>query len=661
MFLLMAPRGTDEKGALYGHRIVDGKMIVFRQFWWHHFRKMGWRDITPPEWGGSSARPAGLKKLLHIHHSAIGDMLFITPLFRAFAEKYPGISQTVITGRKGVSVLEGNPWISEIRLESDTRSDAVVEEFAGVLSQFDDAINYNGMLTLFPESELMNVYDLAAEWAGVELTDSQKKPEIYFFEHEQQAADALLSSWGMGPGDRYVVMQYDASSNVRALPHGTTVDLAERLAADGLRVILFGQGDLGKKVAWRCPACGRRNFTTMSSRTSTITAICPCGKSSEMKRESDGTSGIHFIDSESVTIRTIALLIKSAEAFIGPDSCGIHLAACFDRPSLGIYFSFDGDLRMRYYRNARCIQVDTPCGPCFQHGKKRCRYRDDAGFSRCVESLNADSIYREFSAMMGGRRGESAVPFILSPARACPVCTSELRYYVCRKKTVCYYECLHCGAFYSDREADRPAWKIENSRERHLVRIAERRDLSTGQLLHRRFFREGSSVLEVGCGRGHTLSEMQRLGWEAHGVEPSPEEAEECRKKYPTLAERITCGEFTDLQTDRHHDLIWMNNVFERFHRPGDVFRKAFDLLSEGGVLAMQVTDGDGWRKDMLRARWRGVNTSYAGEYSVIPDEGSLKYLGEQFGFEYLGREEQNEPGMLFVSFRKVTIQMALK
>jgi ADP-heptose:LPS heptosyltransferase/SAM-dependent methyltransferase len=653
MFLLMAPRGTDEKGPLYGHRIVDGKMMVFRQFWWHYFRKLGWRDITPPEWGGSSVRPAGLKKLLHIHHSAIGDMLFITPLFRAFAKKYPGISQTVITGRKGVSVLEDNPWISEIRLESDTRSDTVIEEFADVLSQFDEAINYNGMLTLFPESELMNVYDLAAEWAGIELADSQKKPEIYFNEREQDTADALLASWGLAPGDNYVVMQYDASSNMRALPHGTTVDLAERLAADGRTVILFGQGNLGKKVSWRCPACGRRNFTTMSTRTSEINAICPCGESSPLKREGGGASGIHFIDSESVNIRTIALLIKGAEAFIGPDSCGIHLAACFDRPSLGIYFSFDGDLRMRYYRNARCMQVDAPCGPCFQHGKKRCRYRDDAGFSRCVERLAADSIYREFSAMMKGRRGESVVPFVPPPARACPVCASELRYYVCRKKTVCYYECLHCGAFYSDLEVDRPAGKLENSRERHLVRIAERREISTGQFLHRRFFKAGATVLEVGCGLGHTIGEMQRLGWEAWGVEPSAEEAEECMERYPSLAGRITCGQFMDLQTDRHHDLIWMNKVFESFHRPREVFRRAFELLSDRGVLAMQVIDGDEWRKDSLRARWRGVNASYAGEYSVIADEGSLKYLGREFGFEYLGRDEQNEPGMLFVSFRK--------
>ncbi|MGV8124139.1 MAG: glycosyltransferase family 9 protein [Candidatus Xenobiia bacterium LiM19] len=367
MYLLMAPRGTTEKGMFYGHQIVDGKIMVFTQYWWHLFRYMGWRDITPPGWGGSSIRPAGLNKVLHVHHSAIGDMLFTTPVFKAFAERYPGITQTVITSKKGATVLEGNPWIREIRIDRENPTDDVI-------AQFDDVISYDGMLTLFPESELMNVYDVAAEWAGIELADHRKKPEMYFLDHEQGIADALLASWGFSPGDRYVMIQYDASQNVRAIPHITVLDLAERIAGDGYKVVLFGQGDLGKKVQWKCKVCGKRNLARMGSRTNEIKAVCPCGASGRVQRGDDPTSGLYFIDSGTVTIRTIALLIKEAVAFIGPDSCGIHLAACFERPSLGIFFSFDGDLRMRYYRNARCMQIDVPCGPCFQHGMRRCWY-----------------------------------------------------------------------------------------------------------------------------------------------------------------------------------------------------------------------------------------------------------------------------------------------
>lgn len=646
MYLLMAPRGSTEKGFFYGHQILDGKIVVFKQYWWHLFRLMGWRDMTPPEWGGNSFKPAGLKKILHVHHCAIGDMLFLTPIFKALAEKYPGIIQTVITRKKGASILEGNPLISEVRIENENPTD-------DVLAQFDDIINYDGMLTVFPESELMNIYDVAAEWAGIELPDHQKKPEMYFLEEEQEAADALLGSWGFRTEDKYVVMQYDASSNVRNIPQVTVLDLAEKITYDGYKVILFGKGDLRKKVHWRCNSCGRRNFASMGSRINEIKVACTCGASSRVQRGQDRLHGLYFIDSEKVTIRIIALLIKKAAAFVGPDSCGLHLAGCFDTPSLGIFFSFDGDLRVRYYRNVRCMQVDVPCGPCFQHVKRCSRYHNAAGFSRCVEKLTSDSIYQEFASMMRGEYGKRVDPFVPPPARACPLCSSESRYYVCRKKNVCYYECLQCGAFYADREVEEPEQKMENNHDRYSLLIIERRNRNIGRFLHERFYIQGACALEVQCGAGHTLDELQRMGWETEGIDISRERTAECEKRYPSLAGRLSSAAFLDFHTDRCYTLVWMNKVFERFQNPRDVFSRASEILAEGGVFAIQATDGDEWRKDRLNPRWFGINASYAGEYSFIPDEASLRILGRQSDLEFLERETLHEPGFMLLCFRK--------
>lgn len=646
MYLLMAPRGSAEKGVFHGHQILDGKIVVFRQYWWHLFRLMGWRDITPPEWGGNSIKPAGLKRILHIHHCALGDMLFLTPVFRALKERYPGIVQTVITRKKGAIILEGNPWISEVRIEKENPTPPVLE-------QFDDIINYNGMLTVFPESELMNIFDVAAEWAGIELPDHRKKPEMYFSEEEQESADALLESWGFIPDDRYIVIQYDASSNVRNIPQATVLDLAEKISDDGYKVILFGQGDLRKKVHWRCSSCGRRNFASMGNRINEIKVACACGAGSRVQRGQDGLHGLYFIDSEKVTIRIIALLIRKAAAFIGPDSCGLHLAGCFDTPSLGIFFSFDGDLRVRYYRNVRCMQVDVPCGPCFQHGKRCSSSHNAAGFPRCVEKLTSDSIYQEFASMMRGERGKKVDPFIPPPARPCPLCASESRYYICRKKDVCYYECLKCGAFYRDREVEEPEQKVKNNHDRYSLLIIERRNRNIGRFLHERFYRQGAYVLEVQCGEGHTLDELQRRGWETEGIEISRDRTAECIKRYPSLAGRLTSAAFLDFHTERRYTLVWMNKVFERFQHPCDVFSRVFELLAEEGIFAIQVADGDDWRKNRLNPRWFGINASYAGEYSFIPDEASLRLLGGQFNLELLAGETQQEPGFMLLCFRK--------
>jgi len=58
------------------------------------------------------------------------------------------------------------------------------------------------------------------------------------------------------------------------------------------------------------------------------------------------------------TVTHFAGLIAGASLFIGPDSSGLHFAAAFETPALGLWGSFHPDLRAKYYKNQVHIYHD---------------------------------------------------------------------------------------------------------------------------------------------------------------------------------------------------------------------------------------------------------------------------------------------------------------
>jgi hypothetical protein len=63
------------------------------------------------------------------------------------------------------------------------------------------------------------------------------------------------------------------------------------------------------------------------------------------------------------TVTHFAELIAGASLFIGPDSSGLHFAAAFETPALGLWGSFHPDLRAKYYKNQVHIYHDSGVNP----------------------------------------------------------------------------------------------------------------------------------------------------------------------------------------------------------------------------------------------------------------------------------------------------------
>ncbi|MFU8803283.1 MAG: class I SAM-dependent methyltransferase [Bradymonadaceae bacterium] len=100
-------------------------------------------------------------------------------------------------------------------------------------------------------------------------------------------------------------------------------------------------------------------------------------------------------------------------------------------------------------------------------------------------------------------------------------------------------------------------------------------------------------LLDVGCGSGAYLRDMEALGWQVAGVDISPE-AIKCATRDGYNAKVGTL--FSAHLEEESFDLITMWHVLEHFHRPVDMLRRAHDILRPNGRLILAVPN---WRSIM--------------------------------------------------------------
>lgn len=107
-------------------------------------------------------------------------------------------------------------------------------------------------------------------------------------------------------------------------------------------------------------------------------------------------------------------------------------------------------------------------------------------------------------------------------------------------------------------------------------------------------------ILDIGCGAGSFLAAMKKRGWQASGIDPSPE----ARNAAPEdLRDAIRIGQLADLPPDPVWDAMTFWHSLEHAPDPSALVREAARRLREGGVLLIAVPLGTGigsW----LRSRW---------------------------------------------------------
>jgi SAM-dependent methyltransferase len=159
-------------------------------------------------------------------------------------------------------------------------------------------------------------------------------------------------------------------------------------------------------------------------------------------------------------------------------------------------------------------------------------------------------------------------------------------------------------------------------------------------------------MLDVGCGAGSYLQDMQRLGWEVYGVDLSPIAVHAAGKRIG--ASRVWVGTLETLDpalTDL--DLITMNHCLEHLANPRGALGEAYRRLAASGKLKIIVPDVSGFEAKLFGRYWFGLDVP---RHLVDFSERTLSACLQQSGF----RIESCRPQFWPASVRG-SVQHALK
>ncbi len=111
-------------------------------------------------------------------------------------------------------------------------------------------------------------------------------------------------------------------------------------------------------------------------------------------------------------------------------------------------------------------------------------------------------------------------------------------------------------------------------------------------------------VLDVGCGRGLFLRELQGLtGWEVHGVDLQESNVRFLAEEHPQV--RVHHADFLDWAgPEGGFAAVTMWHLLEHLHDPRRALRQAHELLMPGGVLVLGTQNFEALSRRVMKERW---------------------------------------------------------
>lgn len=142
-------------------------------------------------------------------------------------------------------------------------------------------------------------------------------------------------------------------------------------------------------------------------------------------------------------------------------------------------------------------------------------------------------------------------------------------------------------------------------------------------------FQRAGSVLDVGCGTGEFLDEMQRHGWRVLGLEVDEAAADFARRRYGL---EVRTQALEDLAEEgAQFDVITFWHVLEHLYDPKRSLQAAHALLQEGGVLLLAAPNLASTDARFYRANWVALDAPRH-LHHFTPD--SVRKVGRDTGWD---------------------------
>lgn len=263
--------------------------------------------------------PAKPQRILVIRAGGFGDLLFLTPVFRALKRDYPLLHIAVACFADYAGVFAGNPDIAEI---------VPYPVPLAALEKFDAIVPLEN--TVEHERELHAVDRYLTEF-GIPyplIADTDKACIYHMTDAERIGAVSMFQPRFDDKGDTRprLGVQAVASTMARTYPHDQLAKVCELLHRQGWEIYFFGEP---KSLA------------------------IP---------EQDGVVNLSL---RSLTFRQSAAVLATCDVVLAPDSALAHLAGALDLPCVALYGPFPWQIRTAYHPKTLALSAELPCAPCF--------------------------------------------------------------------------------------------------------------------------------------------------------------------------------------------------------------------------------------------------------------------------------------------------------
>jgi ADP-heptose:LPS heptosyltransferase len=332
------------------------------------------------------------KKLMSFRTGGIGDIGFVSSVFKYLKKLYPTCTIRMASGCK--QFLENNPYLDGLY---DMPFDAKL------LEDTDYALMFQGIIESSSEaSKRTHAVDMFFSYFGIDsiqLPAEEKRPQLFFTKAEMEWRDKELKRLGITDENYFVGIQMETSAPLRNFPKEKFKAVIDTLAKEtGLKIALIGT-PVHDIVAGFYK--GHYPNVLMFTRYS---------------------------------VRQSMIMATRYNLVISPDSFMVQTAGALDKPLIGIYGPFPSEVRMKYFKNAIGLDASVICSPCYKHDFRGCIKGNP---SPCFTQIKVEDVLQAadyFKFKFTGQHFGYMNNFLMAPN------LSEIeKYMMSADKGICFY------------------------------------------------------------------------------------------------------------------------------------------------------------------------------------------------------------------------------
>lgn len=307
------------------------------------------------------------KKLLVIRTGGLGDIMFSQPVIKYLKEKNPNAFIVYACAPRYSLIFKSWP--------KGLVDQAISSPFSTKLfNEMDYHLPYEGSIERNFESHEVNAYDIYSEMAGLNIdhTDPKYKIELIPDEESLRKVKPYL------PKEKFIVIQVRGTSPHRMMTTAKWVSILQKLEKEIDHKFIFIDTPENSGLYDRLV--------------------------SEYDLDKDRYINLSSISKD---INYAIAVISLSEGVVGIDSAMAHIGAALDKPVMGIFGPFKGDLRLRYYKHSEWVEpkdCECPLLPCFLHGSEvtKCPYVEAKVPADCMEHIDENEVISKVKKLMEG-------------------------------------------------------------------------------------------------------------------------------------------------------------------------------------------------------------------------------------------------------------------